>query len=272
MGAAKTGAIRAGVGGWTFEPWRGVFFPPKLPHARELAHASRQLTAIEINGTFYRTQTPASFRKWREETPDGFVFSLKAPRYATNRKVLADAGESIGFFTASGIEELGPKLGPILWQFAPTKKFDPDDFGAFCALLPREHAGAPLRHALEVRHESFQTPEFVALARKHGHAIVLADHDSYPEIADLTADFVYLRLQRCREDVETGYPAEEIARWSARARRWSRGGDAPELSHAGPAGAPETPRDVFLFFISGAKVRAPAAAVATIEDLARQEG
>ena len=173
--------IRVGVGGWTFEPWRGVFFPDGLKHARELEYASRQLTAIEINGTYYRTQTPATFAKWAAETPDDFVFTCKALRFTTNRRVLAEAGESVGKFLGSGMTELGPKLGPILWQFAATKKFEPDDFAAFLDLLPGDVGGVRLRHALEVRHDSFRDPAFVELARsRKGAAIVFADSDDYP--------------------------------------------------------------------------------------------
>jgi uncharacterized protein YecE (DUF72 family) len=242
--------IRAGVGGWTFEPWCGTFYPPGLPHAQELSFASRALTSIEINGTFYRTQKPDTFRKWAEETPDGFVFSVKAPRYAVNKRVLAEARPSIERFAESGLEQLGNKLGPILWQFAPTKKFDAADFAAFLALLPHEAKGTPLRHALEVRHPSFKTPEFCELAAKVGAAIVLADSDDYPLIEEQTADFSYARLMRSRAEVETGYPTDELAAWRKRAKCWAKGG-----------------RDVFVYFIDGAKERAPAAAAAFLDGL-----
>ena len=260
--------IRVGVGGWTFEPWRGVFFPKGLPHARELEYASRQLTAIEINGTFYRTQTPDTFAKWADAAPDGFVFTLKAPRYATQKKVLAEAAESIGWFTASGIDRLGTKLGPILWQFAPTKRFDPQDFAAWLALLPREVGGLKMRHALEVRHASFATPEFVALARAHGCAIVFADADDYPCIADLTADFVYARLQRGVDEVATGYDPAALDRWADIARAWSRGEAPRDLPYSGAPAPAAQSRDVFAFLIHGGKVRAPAGAMALIERLA----
>src|SRR6185437_16050960 len=192
----KTGRIFAGVGGWTYEPWRGVFYPKGLPHARELSYAAEHLTSIEINGTFYRTQTPATFRKWASEVPDGFVFSLKGPRYAVNRRVLGEAGDSIKRFLDSGITELGGHLGPLLWQFAPTKKFDDADFGKFLELLPKTFDGHRLRHVVEVRHDSFKTPAFIALARKAGVAICYAEHKTYTEIADVTADFIYARLQK----------------------------------------------------------------------------
>jgi uncharacterized protein YecE (DUF72 family) len=237
--------IRAGIGGWTYEPWRGNFYPQGLPHARELEFASRKLTTIEINGTFYRTQKPDTFRKWGDETPDGFVFSLKAPRYAVNKRVLAEAGPSIEAFVKSGIAELGDKLGPVLWQFAPTKKFDASDFGAFLALLPSEVKGRPLRHALEVRHESFKAPQFFELAQKAGAAIVLADSDEYPCIAQETAGFTYARLMKSREEEPAGYAPAELSGWMERARKWSAGG-----------------RDAFVYFINGAKERAPAAAQA----------
>jgi uncharacterized protein YecE (DUF72 family) len=259
--------IRVGIGGWTFEPWRGTFFPKELPKTRELEHASRKLTSIEINGTYYSTQSPKSFKRWADETPDGFVFSLKAIRFATNRRVLAEAGQSIERFLASGLTELGPKLGPILWQFAPTKKFDEADFGAFLSLLPKQQDGLKLRHAVEVRHESFLAPAFIALARQHSVAIVFADSDKYPAIADVTADFTYGRLQCTREEVETGYTQAEIAAWADRARSWERGEIPKDLPQIDPTPARKGKRDVFLYMISGAKVRAPAAAMALIEAL-----
>lgn len=240
--------IRVGIGGWTYEPWCGTFYPQGLSHARELEYASRQLTTIEVNGTFYRTQKPETFRKWAGETPDGFVFSVKAPRYAVNKRKLAEAGESIERFAESGLGELGGKLGPILWQFPPTKKFDADDFSAFLALLPKEAKGKKLRHALEVRHDSFKSPEFIEMARQAGAAIVLADSDDYPLIEEVTTDFIYARLMRTRSEEPTGYSKEDIEKWAGRAKQWSADG-----------------RDVFLYFIAGAKVRNPAAALAFMQ-------
>ena len=196
MGETGGGTIRIGVGGWTYEPWRGTFYPDKHPHKRELDYASRRLTSIEINGTFYRTQTRDTFRKWHDETPDDFVFALKAPRYATNRPLLASAGSSVERFFASGVDELKQKLGPINWQFLPGKTFDAADFEAFLELLPKSIVGRDLRHAVEVRHPSFRTPEFVAVARARGVAIVVAGDSRYPLIADITAPFVYARAQR----------------------------------------------------------------------------
>ena len=263
----RAGDVRVGVGGWTYEPWRGTFFPAGLAHDRELAYASRQLTAIEINGTYYRTQKPESFAKWRAETPDGFVFSVKASRYSTNQKVLANAGESIERFVQSGLFELGEKLGPIVWQFMATKRFDPDDFGAFLALLPRDVRGLALRHAVEVRHESFRDPSFLALARRHGVATVFADTDEYPSFADLTGDFVYARLMRTRPEIETGYAPDEIGHWADTARRWAVGDDPDGVPRIEVPRAAGSPRDVFLFVISGAKERAPAAAQALIARL-----
>ena len=242
--------IRVGVGGWTFAPWRGSFFPPGLPHARELAFAAQALTAIEVNGTFYRTQTARTFEGWAAQVPDDFVFTLKAPRYAVNRRVLAEAGPSIAMFTGSGIEALGDKLGPILWQFAPTKAFDPQDFAGFVAALPARVGDRPLRHALEVRHPSFACAAFTRLAADAGAAIVYADSDDYPCIDEATADFSYARLQRSIESEATGYPEPAIDGWAEQARDWGQGG-----------------RDAFVFFISGAKVRNPAAAQALIARL-----
>jgi uncharacterized protein YecE (DUF72 family) len=257
--------IKVGIGGWTFEPWRGVFYPPDLPQARELEFASRQLTSIEVNGTFYSTQKPATFRRWADAVPDDFVFSLKAPRYAVNRRVLAEAGPSIQRFLESGLTELGPKLGPLLWQFPPTKKFEEEDFAAFLALLPKTLEGQPLLHAVEVRHDSFRHPRLVALLRRAEVAVVYADSATYPAIADVTGPFVYARLQRAEDDLPTGYAPQALDAWAARSRQWE-GGGAPDLPLlAEPAEA--RPRPVFVYMINGAKVRAPAAAMALIERL-----
>jgi len=259
--------IYTGVGGWTYEPWRGVFYPKGLPQARELEYAGHHLTSIEVNGTFYSTQSPKTFRKWASEVPDGFVFALKGPRYAVNRRVLAEAGSSIQRFLDSGITELGPKLGPLLWQFAPHKKFDEKDFGAFLELLPKKHDGHSLRHVVEVRSETFKTPAFIALARKAGVAVCYAEHDSYAEIADVTADFVYARLQKGDEKLKAGYAPKALDAWAARAKTWAKGGAPADLPRVEKKHAPKQPRDVFIYFIHEAKLRAPAAAMALIERL-----
>jgi uncharacterized protein YecE (DUF72 family) len=258
--------IRVGIGGWVFPPWRGEFYPKGLPQARELEHASRKLTAIEINATFYRTQKPDSFRKWAAETPDDFIFSVKGPQFATNRRVLAEAGESIERFFRSGVLELKSKLGPILWQMAPTKKFDPEDFEGFLALLPKELDGRAIRHVVEVRHASFVTADFIALLRKHAVAPVLVDSEKHPMIADVTSDFVYARLQGTSEKEKTGYSAKALDLWAKRSQAWEAGGAPDDLSLIGGK-APKAKRDVFIYMISGAKVRAPAAAMALIERL-----
>jgi uncharacterized protein YecE (DUF72 family) len=260
--------IRVGIGGWTFEPWRGVFYPDKLPQARELSFASRAVTSIEINGTFYGSQKPSSFRKWAEETPDDFIFSLKGPRFATNRKKLAEAGESIERFLTSGVTELGPKLGPLLWQMAPTKKFEEDDFAAFLALLPKTHEGHALRHVVEVRHESFRDPRFVALLRRFGVALVFADSEKYPAFADLTADFVYARLMSAEEKNPTGYNPAAVKKWAAHSTAWESGLDPEDLPHIDKPAKKTRARDVFVYMINGAKIRAPAAAKALIARLA----
>jgi uncharacterized protein YecE (DUF72 family) len=256
-----------GIGGWTYEPWRGVFYPKGLTHARELEYAAQHLTSIEVNGTFYGTMKPANFRKWASEVPDGFVFSLKGPRYAVNRRVLAEARDSIKRFLESGVTELGGKLGPLLWQFAPAKKFDPADFGAFLDLLPKKFDGHSLRHVVEVRNDSFKTPDFIALARKAGVAICYAEHESYAEIADVTSDFVYARLQKGSEKLANGYAPKALDAWAARAKTWTKGGEPADLPRIDKTHAPKTPRDVFIYFIHEAKLRAPAAAMALIERL-----
>ena len=266
---AKTAQrIRVGVGGWTYEPWRDNFYPKGLPHHRELEYAAGKLTSIEINGTYYSTQKRESFAKWRDDTPDDFVFSLKASRYATNRRLLGTAGESIERFVDSGIAELGTKLGPIVWQFMPTKRFEPDDFAAFLSLLPDSVEGVPLRHVVDVRHESFQSPEFVALAREHRVATAYSDSDDYPSFADLTGDFVYARLMRTQASEPTGYPEGALDGWAEALRMWATGGEPPGVPLAGDKAAKAKPRDVYVYFISGAKERNPAAAMALIQRLA----
>jgi uncharacterized protein YecE (DUF72 family) len=259
------GRVHVGIGGWTYEPWRDNFYPKGLAQARELEYAARQVTAIEINGTYYGTQKRDSFVKWAASVPDGFVFTVKASRFCTNRKVLAEGGESIAKFLGQGIAELGDKLGPILWQFMATKKFDAADFDAFLALLPAEQEGVKLRHAIQVRHESFRCPEFAALAAKHKVAIVVADHAEYPQLADVTAPFVYARLEDAQADVATGYDSGALDRWAATVDIWRNGGVPDGLVYAGDRAAPKVPRDVYLFMINGAKERAPDAARALLE-------
>jgi uncharacterized protein YecE (DUF72 family) len=265
--AASLGAIRVGIGGWTYEAWRGTFYPPQLTQKRELEYASRRLTSIEINGTYYGYQKPATFAKWRDETPDGFVFSVKAPRFAVNRKVLADAGGAVSRFLASGVLELKNKLGPINWQFLPTQAFHAGDFGAFLNLLPKEAAGHSLRHVVEVRHESFRCAEFIALAREHGVAVALAGDSEHPQIADATAAFVYARIMGTQADEKSGYSRKMLDLWTARARAWARGSAPDGLDYVGPQGKGGKPRDVFLYVISGHKAKNPAAAMALNERL-----
>jgi uncharacterized protein YecE (DUF72 family) len=246
----ERGTIRVGIGGWVFPPWRGAFYPAGLRQAEELAFASRHVTGIEINGTFYRIQTPASFKKWHDETPDDFTFSLKGPRFLTHRNELASAAPYIDRFLDSGLLNLKEKLGPILWQFAPSKQFDEADLSAFLDLLPSERGGRKLRHVIEARHPSFQCPEFIALLRQHNTPVAMVDDAHHPAFDELTADFVYLRLRRCADDEPTGYPPDAIDRWAERLHAWSTQG-----------------RAAFLYFINGAKIRAPAAAQALIERL-----
>lgn len=242
-----TGSIRVGIGGWTFEPWRGVFYPEGLPQKKELEFASRALTSIEINGTYYSTFKPDSWRKWREETPDDFVFAVKASRFCTNRRVLADAKDSIDKFLNQGLTELGPKLGPINWQFMATKKFDPADFASFLKLLPETLGGLSLRHAVEVRSPTFVTKDFVTMARDHNVAIVTAKDEDFPEIDERTADFTYARFMATSEDLAEGVSKAELAALARKAKAWAKDGT------------------VFAYFISGAKVRNPAAAQALIK-------
>jgi uncharacterized protein YecE (DUF72 family) len=263
-----TRRIRVGIGGWTFAPWRGTFYPKGLAQKRELEYASQQLTSIEINGTYYGSQKAETFARWREETPEGFVFALKGPRFTTNRRILAEAGSSIERFFTSGVMTLKEKLGPVNWQFLPTKRFDPADFEAFLKLLPKSVEGHKVRHVVEVRHETFRTAEFVALLRAYGIGVVLTDKDEFPQIPDVTSSFVYARLQCTSEGEESGYPAEALNVWAKRAFVWSEGKVPNDLeSVAGPEKSPPKTREVFVYFINGFKPKAPAAAMALIEKL-----
>ena len=248
------GAIHVGIGGWDYDPWRGTFYPPGLPKAKQLEHASRRVTAIEINATFYKLQRPELYARWAAAVPDGFRFALKGSRFCTNRKALGEAGEAVARFCGQGLAELGDRLGPILWQFTETKRFDPDEVRAFLALLPRHQDGIALRHAIEVRHESFADPRFAELVREAGVAVSFADAPGHPAIEAPAADFAYARLKGMREEEPAGYAPAEIERWAQLARGWAEAG-----------------REVFMFMINGAKLRAPAAAEALLVRLGRQE-
>jgi uncharacterized protein YecE (DUF72 family) len=266
MSSTKRGEIRAGVGGWTYEPWRGLFFPADLPKRAELEYASRVFSSIEVNGTFYRTQTPATYRRWHAETPDDFVFSLKAPRYATHRRVLAEAGPSVKRFLESGLLELKNKLGPINWQFAPTLHYDTNDFEAFLDLLPSEFNGHPLRHAVEVRHETFGCAQFIEQLRRHDVAAVFTDKEGVPNLRDVTAHFVYVRLHRSAQKHPTGYPIAELDAWVERALRWAQGAEPDDITKVLARKPPRaSSRDVFCYAIDGYKPHAPAAARTFLE-------
>lgn len=255
------------MGGWSFAPWRGTFYPPGLVQHRELEYASRVLGAIEVNSTFYRAQSPATYAKWATQVPDGFVFSLKAPRRITQGGPLADKAAAAAAFVNGGLAELGARLGPVLWQLPPSRGFDRDDLDRFLGALPRSLAGQPLRHALEARHPGFLDPDYVELARSHGVATVYTDSAQHPNLADITGGFVYARLMRAHEEVASGYPEDELQAWSDTARTWAMGGDPPGLPHVLPPLARQEPREVFLYFISAAKVRNPAAAQGLISRL-----
>jgi uncharacterized protein YecE (DUF72 family) len=243
------GRIRVGVGGWTYPPWRGVFYPSDLPQRRELEFAANRFGTLEINATFYGRQSPKSWESWRDTVPDGFQFAIKGSRFCVTRTKLCEGAEGIGNFFAQGLSALGPKLGPILWQFAPRRQFDGEDIAGFIDLLPEAVDGVPLRHVIEPRHESFNDPAFFDLCRARNIAIVFADDDEFPCIDADTADFTYARLQRMREEVATGYDQASLNGFAERVRRWANKGDA------------------YVLLINGAKVRAPAAALALQERL-----
>ena len=261
--------IRVGIGGWTFAPWRNNFYPAGLVQRRELEYASRQLSAIEVNGTYYGAQKPATYAKWRDETPPHFMFSAKAPMRIMQSRVLARTGAQVEDFLG-GIGELGDRLGPVVWQFDRGQRIERDDFTAFLELLPREVGGRRLRHVLDVRDPAFVDAGYIALARQHGMATVFTDSGEHPSFADVTADFVYARLMRSRSEIATGYAPPELERWAARARAWASGGEPDDLPRiAPPVQATATPREVFVYFISAAKERNPAAAMALIARLAQ---
>ena len=243
------GRVRIGIGGWTYPPWRGTFYPEKFPQAKELEYAASKLGAIEINATFYSRQSRKSWEKWGNSVPDGFQFAIKGSRYCVMKSKLAEAGEGLSGFFAQGFAALGPKLGPIMWQFTHYRRFDRDDIGGFIDLLPTELDGITLRHAIEPRHESFRDEKFFELCRARNIAIVFEHSDDYPCIEADTADFTYARLQRMSEDVPTGYDEESLNGFAAKAAEWKARGDA------------------YVFMINGAKVRAPAAAMALQERL-----
>lgn len=282
----KPGTVRIGISGWTYAPWRGVFYPKALPRKQELSYAARHFRSIEINGTFYGLQRPESFARWRDETPDGFVFAVKGSRYITHMLKLKDVETPLANFMASGLLRLGAKLGPILWQFSPRMRFDPERFGSFLDLLPRDTKQAaklarrhdarldgrdwlasdvdqPMRHAVEIRHESFRTPAFIELLRRHGTALVCADTVGWPLLMDVTSDFVYCRLHGSEELYVSGYGDKALDGWARRVRAWARGGEPKDAKRvSGPAKPRGKGRDVFVFFDNDAKVRAPADAAA----------
>lgn len=273
--------VRVGISGWTYAPWRGTFYPSKLPHARELAYAASVLNSIEINGTFYRLQTPAAFQSWHDQTPDDFVFSVKAGRFITHLKRLRDVETALANFWACGLLKLKGKLGPILWQLPPNFVFEAGRLESFFRLLPRTTSDAAqaarghearlsgrvwvetdrrraLRHAIEVRHESFRDPAFVELLRRHRVALVVADTaGKWPLMEDVTADFVYVRLHGDKELYVSGYDHAALDTWAAKIRAWSAGSEAPGTRRVGGPATRRKSRDVFVYFDNDVKVRAP---------------
>jgi len=260
--------IRVGIGGWKYEPWCDNFYPKGWSASRELEYASRKLTSIEVDGTYYRQQKPETFAKWYGETPDDFVFSLKAIMYATNRRDLAQGEESARWFLESGITQLKEKLGPIVWQFMPTKQFRPVEFERFLRSLPSERDGWRLRHVLDVRHESFRCAEYIALARAFDCTTVFTDSTDYPALGDSTGPFVYLRLMGASSQLAQGFQPDVLDQYAACARWWRDGNEPDGLPRIQPVPSRTAPRDVFVYFINGAKEKAPHAAMALIERLA----
>lgn len=274
--------IRLGISGWLYPAWRGTFYPKGLPHKGELAYASRAFNSIEINGTFYSLKSPDSFRRWREETPEDFVFAVKGGRFITHMKQLRECETPLANFFAQGVLALGRKLGPILWQLPARMPFDEDRIERFLALLPRDTeaaarlaqhrdrrimkgrtllepaASVPLRHALEVRHESFRDGRLINLTRRAGVALVVSDAPNWPRFEDITADFLYLRLHGATELYSSGYDDQALDLWAGRVATWAAGGEPPDIRRLGPPAQSRRSRDVYVYFDNDAKVRAPA--------------
>jgi len=270
-----------GISGWRYVPWRGVFYPAKLPQAQELSHAAHIFRSIEINGTFYSLQRPEYFETWAEETPDNFVFAAKGPRFITHMRRLINVKTPLANFLASGLLRLGPKLGPILWQFPPNFRYEPTRIEAFFKLLPHDTESAaalarrhdkrlngrcalktdarrPIRHAMEIRHQSFATPEFVDMLRAYDVALVCADAVEWPRLMEVTSDFMYCRLHGSEVLYASGYDDQAIAQWAIRVAAWARGGEPKDADKVRPDVRPKAvPRDVFVYFDNDAKVRAP---------------
>ncbi|HEY3743061.1 MAG TPA: DUF72 domain-containing protein [Bryobacteraceae bacterium] len=286
------GKVRIGISGWNYAPWRGVFYPSKLPHKKELDYAARLFPSIEVNGTFYGLQRPEAFGTWRSETPDDFVFAIKGSRYITHMRKLLDIEAPLANFMASGVLRLGPKLGPILWQFPPQMKFDSERFRNFFSLLPHDTRQAvdlarrhdqrlddrdwlqcdteqPMRHAVEIRHDTFRSPEFIELLREYDIALVCADTVEWPRLMDLTSDFVYCRLHGSEELYVSGYDSAALDRWAARVRTWARGGEPEDAERILPPTKRKKCRDVFVYFDNDVKVRAPADALSLAQRLLR---
>jgi uncharacterized protein YecE (DUF72 family) len=282
---ARFGRVRIGISGWTYAPWRGKFYPAKLAHKRELAYASGIFDSIEINGTFYGLQRPESFARWAEETPEDFVFAVKGSRYITHMRRLIEVETPLANFFASGLLRLGPKLGPILWQFPPNFRFEAARFERFFKLLPHDTEAAahlarrhdkrlegrawletdaprPLRHAVEIRHASFVAPEFIELLRAYDVALVCADTVEWPRLMDVTADFVYCRLHGSEVLYASGYDETSLGRWAVRVRAWAAGRAPRDAERVIKRSAPDKrPRDVYVYFDNDMKVRAPADAL-----------
>jgi uncharacterized protein YecE (DUF72 family) len=288
---ARAGTVRIGISGWTYAPWHGVFYPKSLPQKHELEYATRQFSSLEINGTFYGMQQPDAFANWADRTPDNFVFAVKAPRFITHMRRLRDAATPLANFIASGLLRLGPKLGPILWQFPPNFRFDADRIEAFLKLLPhdtgtaaslgRKHddrlkapawlkadAERKMRHAFEIRNDTFRTSAFVELLRKYDVALVCADTVEWPRLMDLTSDFVYCRLHGSEELYASGYDDKELDDWAARVATWAKGNEPADAERIGGPGRKRR-RDVFVYFDNDTKVRAPFDAKALTERVDR---
>lgn len=284
------GKVRVGISGWRYAPWRGKFYPEGLRQIDELAYAAGKFSSIEINGTFYSLQRPEFFTAWREVSPDDFVFAVKGARFITHMKKLKDVETPLANFFASGVLALKDRLGPVLWQLPPNFVFHPEKLAVFFDLLPRttheaarlarhhdarlkgrawlkSDADRPLRHALEIRHDSFRDPAFIALLRRHRIALVVADTVEWPLLMDATADFVYVRLHGSQQLYASGYGPKALATWAARVRAWSSGAEA-QGEHAGPPASKQA-RDVYVYFDNDAKVRAPFDAMA-LERLLRK--